>query len=345
MESEEEIHDDIPSAPTHIPLPSSHPVPHPPTDTISIKSEEDEESKVRPPVVGAGIGGLKLSGDEVREEAVKDEEDGHEEEDSDELEQCAVCLDNINPKRDIPASSIITMPCKHQFHSHCLLEWLHYNHDLCPICKRTISMDQFSTRLWKIKNIAVPSEPSPEVLSLGLRATGWFNIQLQVVPPPVSSVLGAPVPSIKKIQWVFHPAFNKSRFSLTHPPFNLVLKLCSNHVRVVAAVELTNGEHMTFVHVLEKETCERVYIKGLFNGTQHPDATFEPVEYFKHLLPTYRRPTDYYAVSDEPPPRHRGRGPRDSGSGRSSHDDGRSSGGEGGNAVSRFFRRLWGGWR
>lgn len=43
--------------------------------------------------------------------------------------QCAVCIDNFE------VNQVVTqMPCKHMYHSDCILPWL-ASHNTCPVCR------------------------------------------------------------------------------------------------------------------------------------------------------------------------------------------------------------------
>lgn len=49
---------------------------------------------------------------------------------SDEDHQCAVCLDEFEPDSEITA-----LPCRHVFHTDCILPWLTERQSKCPLCK------------------------------------------------------------------------------------------------------------------------------------------------------------------------------------------------------------------
>jgi len=148
-----------------------------------------------------------------------------------------------------------------------------------------------------------------------LRPDGWFNIQLQVVPPPGRT--------ISRVRYVFHPAFSLNKLEVTHPPFDLVMKLVSNAVDLVVEVACTDGSVFTFVHSLVKELCNRVYFEGIFNGSADGEKVIDASHYFDSILETYHRPKNYYGVEMEPPPRFRER--------------------RAGNAFTRFFNNLFNG--
>lgn len=48
------------------------------------------------------------------------------------IEQCSICLENFKDKE-----SVRTLPCLHQFHEHCVDQWLHRSQQ-CPVCKHEI---------------------------------------------------------------------------------------------------------------------------------------------------------------------------------------------------------------
>ncbi len=84
---------------------------------------------------------------------------------------------------------------------------------------------------------------------MGMRAHGWYNVQLQIVPPKRVH--------IDQVKYVFHPAFNVSKMVMRSSPFDLVVKLCSNNVVVLICVEyhVNRGptSRFTISHTLEKE--------------------------------------------------------------------------------------------
>ncbi|RZC72790.1 hypothetical protein C5167_048270 [Papaver somniferum] len=45
---------------------------------------------------------------------------------------CAICMDGV-----IEEDEVITIPCSHVLHSHCLLRWLQVNNS-CPLCRRFV---------------------------------------------------------------------------------------------------------------------------------------------------------------------------------------------------------------
>jgi hypothetical protein len=124
-----------------------------------------------------------------------------------------------------------------------------------------------------------------------IKATGWYNIQLQIIPPPRVVV--------EKVKYVFHPAFNISKLTLIQEPFDLLVKLCSSNVHVLIEITFhkkdnwpksifkkkesnagsnkgndkmlqtqtqTQTEVFTIAHKLEKEVTARKYIYREFNG-------------------------------------------------------------------------------
>ena len=51
------------------------------------------------------------------------------------IEECSICLEAYN-KRQLR----VTLECKHNFHSHCILSWLQ-KEKTCPICRTRISIN------------------------------------------------------------------------------------------------------------------------------------------------------------------------------------------------------------
>lgn len=47
-----------------------------------------------------------------------------------ELEECVICMDNIN-------ENVYELPCSHIFHKECLEMWAEKNYD-CPVCRHNI---------------------------------------------------------------------------------------------------------------------------------------------------------------------------------------------------------------
>jgi hypothetical protein len=217
---------------------------------------------------------------------------------------CAVCQGYDRRKN---ADAFHELPCNHSFHHSCLMRWLHQNHPLCPVCRADIDLSPFAHGLWRIENLAIATLPSPESVALGLRPTGWANVQLRVFAPPDVSV--------KHVRYIFHPAFNVSRLTVTLPPFDLVIKLCSANVEVVVEACYTSKEapdaeprFFRMCHTLEKDGfCSRLFFQGPrgqeFNGSEKPSDEVVSEEYFHELLRAYRRPSDYYLRSPDEPRR------------------------------------------
>ena len=127
-----------------------------------------------------------------------------------------------------------------------------------------------------------------------MRPDGWFNIQLQIVPPNGKIV--------RKIRYVFHPAFSLNKLDIVQPPYDLVMKLVSNSVEVIIEVTLEGGKTFTFSHQLSKEMCTRTYYEDMYNGTDESEQ-LNALTYFDKILDNYKRDKDYYVKEMPPPPR------------------------------------------
>ncbi|XP_047318044.1 E3 ubiquitin-protein ligase SIRP1-like [Impatiens glandulifera] len=55
---------------------------------------------------------------------------------NDNLSQCSVCLDDFEVGKEAKE-----MPCKHKFHSGCILPWLEL-HSSCPVCRYQLPLDE-----------------------------------------------------------------------------------------------------------------------------------------------------------------------------------------------------------
>ena len=54
----------------------------------------------------------------------------------DDLDDCAICLQNLKLKKDDNKyMEVLMTPCKHYFHKECLEIWVR-SHSDCPICRR-----------------------------------------------------------------------------------------------------------------------------------------------------------------------------------------------------------------
>mmetsp|Transcript_26025 Transcript_26025/g.36353 ORF Transcript_26025/g.36353 Transcript_26025/m.36353 type:complete len:241 (+) Transcript_26025:489-1211(+) len=56
---------------------------------------------------------------------------------------CVICLEEFKL-----GTNITVLPCKHGFHSECIVPWLRDRSDQCPICKQTIVV-QSEQKFWK----------------------------------------------------------------------------------------------------------------------------------------------------------------------------------------------------
>ncbi|KAJ4460765.1 hypothetical protein PAPYR_3005 [Paratrimastix pyriformis] len=150
--------------------------------------------------------------------------------------------------------------------------------------------------MWSIRNIALSCLPTAE--GMRIRATGWYNIQLQVIPPPGLR--------ITRVKYVFHPAFNVASLTMNREPYDLLVKLCSTNVFVLIEIHFGEGQTFTIAHRLEKEPCTRNYFYGDYNGLMmgedeelpNPEILAQNIDvkdYFKQLLALYRRPDNYYS--------------------------------------------------
>ncbi|KAL8533468.1 hypothetical protein ACS0TY_009746 [Phlomoides rotata] len=62
--------------------------------------------------------------------------------DSDETEECAVCLCRIEE-----GDEIRELRCHHLFHRVCFDRWLGYGHGTCPLCRGNVMPPQFTAEL------------------------------------------------------------------------------------------------------------------------------------------------------------------------------------------------------
>ncbi|XP_021839255.1 uncharacterized protein [Spinacia oleracea] len=46
---------------------------------------------------------------------------------------CSICLEEFDVNKEEKRFKV-TMPCKHEFHESCIIQWLHTNH-VCPLCR------------------------------------------------------------------------------------------------------------------------------------------------------------------------------------------------------------------
>eukprot|EP00768_Dysnectes_brevis_P007241 gnl/Dysnectes_brevis/6047_a9091_431.p1 GENE.gnl/Dysnectes_brevis/6047_a9091_431~~gnl/Dysnectes_brevis/6047_a9091_431.p1 ORF type:complete len:269 (-),score=74.27 gnl/Dysnectes_brevis/6047_a9091_431:53-784(-) len=225
---------------------------------------------------------------------------------------CSICLTELQD-----ADSEVSLICSHSFHRECILRWLHVDRCTCPNCRAHIDMAPFEGEIWRITNVAVRTRASPASLRLGLRADGWYNIQLQIVPPSGTR--------LERVRFFFHPAFSLNKLQIDSAPFDLVMKLCSNNVDVLVVCNYNGGQEFTMVHTLVKEVCTRLFFNPSFNGAKDPSKPIRPAKYFEELLPAYRRGQDYYVQEQPAPPRFTARRRQERGS-----------------AIQRFFRRFMG---
>lgn len=192
----------------------------------------------------------------------------------------------------------MTLPCSHIFHRTCLVKWIHFDNDTCPLCMRKLELPGLDSITWKLNNIAVRTRCSPESLRLGLRPDGWYNVQLQIVPPLGKKVV--------RVRYVFHPAFSLNKLDIDEPPFDLVMKLVSNSVDVIIEAQLEDGKTFTFAHSLTKELCTRTYYEDMYNGLDESKQIVAS-EFFRDMLANYKRDPDYYEKDMPPPPRFQNR--------------------------------------
>eukprot|EP00703_Trepomonas_sp_PC1_P005197 JAP91409.1 Ring finger domain-containing protein [Trepomonas sp. PC1] len=193
---------------------------------------------------------------------------------------------------------LITLPCSHVFHRQCLVKWIHFDNTTCPLCRKPINLPGLETITWKLNNVAVRTRCSPESIRLGLKADGWFNVQIQIIPPAGKN--------IKRVRYVFHPAFSLNKLDIKQPPYDLVMKLVSNAVDVIIEVTLESGKVFTFIHQLTKELCTRVYYEDMYNGSDFSEE-ISATKYFEGILDNYKREADYYDKEMPPPPRFQNR--------------------------------------
>lgn len=55
------------------------------------------------------------------------------------LNTCSICIDCLNKDEEI-----IELPCKHIFHSNCILEWLEKYNYHCPICRKEVGKPKYN---------------------------------------------------------------------------------------------------------------------------------------------------------------------------------------------------------
>ena len=46
-------------------------------------------------------------------------------------DQCSICKDIYSGKQVVSI-----LPCAHIFHQQCITEWIQFNHNTCPICRK-----------------------------------------------------------------------------------------------------------------------------------------------------------------------------------------------------------------
>ncbi|KAL8605139.1 hypothetical protein ACOMHN_031080 [Nucella lapillus] len=59
---------------------------------------------------------------------------GDEQEVEQEVEQCQICLLDLED-----GDTLRSIPCRHNFHSHCLDEWIK-RHATCPLCRHDLRL-------------------------------------------------------------------------------------------------------------------------------------------------------------------------------------------------------------
>ncbi|KAL0232830.1 hypothetical protein GEMRC1_011577 [Eukaryota sp. GEM-RC1] len=125
-----------------------------------------------------------------------------------------------------------------------------------------------------------------------LRTFGWFNVQLRVNCPSKHV-------KIKEVSYFFHPAFSMSVIRLKRPPFDLVVKLCSDVPVVISIRYKYRGVEGQFnlIHKMLKEPSIRTYLSGDYgySGDEKQKRIDKPETYFDNLLELYQRPADYYS--------------------------------------------------
>ncbi|KAL0223910.1 hypothetical protein P9112_003300 [Eukaryota sp. TZLM1-RC] len=215
----------------------------------------------------------------------------------DDAPYCSFCLESENELQ------WINLPCAHSYHQQCLLRWLHHGKSTCPLCLRQFAINKlFPSPMFKVYNISVSCQPSPEGLSL--RPYGWFNVQLRVVPLTKGI-------KIRKISYYFHPAFSIPMVTMKRDPYDLLVKLCSSDVVVVISIVYKYKgviQELNILHRLLKEPAMRVYIGDYFNGDEQSSEITSPETYFEPLLSLYQRPNDYYQQNNKQRQERRGWG-------------------------------------
>lgn len=51
-------------------------------------------------------------------------------------EECHLCLENMKQ-----GNQVITLPCRHLFHSSCVEQLIVHQHIVCPLCRRSIPLE------------------------------------------------------------------------------------------------------------------------------------------------------------------------------------------------------------
>lgn len=54
------------------------------------------------------------------------------------IDECPVCLDNLDCYDGVQKGKCVVTPCGHPFHKECLLFWLDGGKKACPICRYEI---------------------------------------------------------------------------------------------------------------------------------------------------------------------------------------------------------------
>jgi len=97
-------------------------------------------------------------------------------------ETCGICLEDVNKSDNIP-----TLPCKHQFHKNCLIEWCKSKHNTavkCPLCRIDIV------------DVCKDINPQPDYADIGPRTPPLLTMaDLEPDAPPLTMAdLDGPMP-------------------------------------------------------------------------------------------------------------------------------------------------------
>lgn len=93
-----------------------------------------------------------------------------------EVETCPICLDDYQE-----GAELRILPCKHEFHTQCIDQWLTTRKRLCPLCKKDACPEGTSERTPLVIRNLFSSPPPPS--SSSSRTRGSEPTDLEVRPP------------------------------------------------------------------------------------------------------------------------------------------------------------------